>query len=218
MLTATGRARNRGDGGISQSYGRNGRNDGLLVGGAEPRQSRAAGAGPASATNESNNIAVGCRDARRRSRVRTKLVLQPYATRCRGPAGAKDGPLRRKPAGFHPLGWALGPLTARLRSRLCLVAKAVRRQETEPGTLVTGPNPRNDRGAMTAVESLPGVHPFWVGLRGPTQGPGDASNGRGVRRRVFGGSAHPLLVHLVEDRRLSEKDLQEIRRMIRKGE
>ena len=36
--------------------------------------------------------------------------------------------------------------------------------------------------------------------------------------RVFSGSAHPLLVHLVEDRRLSEKDLQEIRRMIRKGE
>ena len=36
--------------------------------------------------------------------------------------------------------------------------------------------------------------------------------------RVFNGSAHPLLVHLVEDRRLSEKDLQEIRRMIRKGE
>ena len=36
--------------------------------------------------------------------------------------------------------------------------------------------------------------------------------------RVFSGSAHPLLVHLVEDRRLSEKNLQEIRRMIRKGE
>ena len=179
MLTATGRARNRGDGGISQSYGRNGRNDGLLVGGAEPRQSRAAGAGPASATNESNNIAVGCRDARRRSRVRPKLVLQPYATRCRGPAGAKDGPLRRKPAGFHPLGWALGPLTARLRSRLCLVAKAVRRQETEPGTLVTGPNPRNDRGAMTVVESLPGFHPFgWgTGSRPRPQAKNQANSG-----------------------------------------
>ena len=36
--------------------------------------------------------------------------------------------------------------------------------------------------------------------------------------RVFSGSAHPLLVHLVEDRRLSEKDLEEIRRMIRKGQ
>jgi len=36
--------------------------------------------------------------------------------------------------------------------------------------------------------------------------------------RVFNGSAEPLLVHLVEDRRLSEKDLQEIRRMIRKNE
>ena len=36
--------------------------------------------------------------------------------------------------------------------------------------------------------------------------------------RVFSGSAHPLLVHLVEDRRLSEKDLQEIARMIQEGE
>ena len=36
--------------------------------------------------------------------------------------------------------------------------------------------------------------------------------------RVFSGSAHPLLVHLVEDRRLSEKDLEEIKRMIQKGE
>lgn len=35
--------------------------------------------------------------------------------------------------------------------------------------------------------------------------------------RVFNGSAEPLLVHLVEDRRLSEKDLEEIRRMIRKN-
>jgi len=33
--------------------------------------------------------------------------------------------------------------------------------------------------------------------------------------RVFNGSAEPLLAHLVEDRRLSEKDLEEIRRMIR---
>jgi len=36
--------------------------------------------------------------------------------------------------------------------------------------------------------------------------------------RVFNGSAEPLLVHLVEDRRLSEKDLQEMARMIRKSE
>ena len=36
--------------------------------------------------------------------------------------------------------------------------------------------------------------------------------------RVFSGSAHPLLVHLVEDRRLSEKDLEEITRMIQEGE
>ncbi len=35
--------------------------------------------------------------------------------------------------------------------------------------------------------------------------------------RVFNGSAEPLLVHLVEDRRLSEKDLQEMARMIRKS-
>jgi predicted transcriptional regulator len=35
--------------------------------------------------------------------------------------------------------------------------------------------------------------------------------------RVFNGSAEPLLVHLIEDRKLSEKDLEEISRMIRKG-
>src|SRR3977135_3998584 len=33
--------------------------------------------------------------------------------------------------------------------------------------------------------------------------------------RVFNGSAEPLLLHLVEDRRLSEEDLDEIRRMMR---
>jgi len=33
--------------------------------------------------------------------------------------------------------------------------------------------------------------------------------------RVFNGSAEPLLVHLIEDRRLSGKDLEEISRMIR---
>ncbi len=32
--------------------------------------------------------------------------------------------------------------------------------------------------------------------------------------RVFNGSAEPLLVHLVKDRHLSEKDLQEITRLI----
>jgi BlaI family penicillinase repressor len=36
--------------------------------------------------------------------------------------------------------------------------------------------------------------------------------------RVFNGSAQPLLAHLVEDRRLSEKDLKEITRMIREQE
>jgi predicted transcriptional regulator len=34
--------------------------------------------------------------------------------------------------------------------------------------------------------------------------------------RVFNGSAEPLLVHLVEDRRLSAEDLDELARMIRK--
>ena len=34
--------------------------------------------------------------------------------------------------------------------------------------------------------------------------------------RVFNGSAEPLLVHLIEDRRLTNKDLDEIARMIRK--
>jgi predicted transcriptional regulator len=33
--------------------------------------------------------------------------------------------------------------------------------------------------------------------------------------RVFGGSAAPLLVHLLEDRRLSEDDLRELARRIR---
>jgi BlaI family transcriptional regulator, penicillinase repressor len=33
--------------------------------------------------------------------------------------------------------------------------------------------------------------------------------------RVFNGSAEPLLTHLIEDRRLDEKDLEEIRRMIK---
>ena len=32
--------------------------------------------------------------------------------------------------------------------------------------------------------------------------------------RVFDGSAQPLLVHLVDDRRLTEKDLEELQRMI----
>ncbi len=36
--------------------------------------------------------------------------------------------------------------------------------------------------------------------------------------RVFNGSAEPLLVHLVEDHRLSEKDLQKLVRLIRASE
>ena len=36
--------------------------------------------------------------------------------------------------------------------------------------------------------------------------------------RVFNGSAEPLLVHLIEDQRLSEKDLREIARMIHRKE
>ncbi len=35
--------------------------------------------------------------------------------------------------------------------------------------------------------------------------------------RVFNGSAEPLLVHLIEDRRLSQADLEEIARVIKKG-
>jgi BlaI family penicillinase repressor len=34
--------------------------------------------------------------------------------------------------------------------------------------------------------------------------------------RVFGGSANPLMLHLIEDKRLTEKDLDELRRAIRK--
>ena len=36
--------------------------------------------------------------------------------------------------------------------------------------------------------------------------------------RVFNGSAEPLLVHLVKDRHLSEKDIQTLARMIRESE
>lgn len=36
--------------------------------------------------------------------------------------------------------------------------------------------------------------------------------------RVFNGSAEPLVVHLVKDRHLSEKELKEIARMIEEGE
>jgi predicted transcriptional regulator len=36
--------------------------------------------------------------------------------------------------------------------------------------------------------------------------------------RVFDGSARPLLLHLVEDRKLSEKDLEEIRRLLKESE
>jgi BlaI family transcriptional regulator, penicillinase repressor len=35
--------------------------------------------------------------------------------------------------------------------------------------------------------------------------------------RVFNGAAEPLVVHLVEDRRLSERELREIARMIKEG-
>ena len=35
--------------------------------------------------------------------------------------------------------------------------------------------------------------------------------------RVFGGSAQPLLVHLVEDRQVSDEDLRELARRIREG-
>ena len=36
--------------------------------------------------------------------------------------------------------------------------------------------------------------------------------------RVFNGSAEPLLVHLIKDRHVSEKDLEEIAQIIREGE
>ncbi len=36
--------------------------------------------------------------------------------------------------------------------------------------------------------------------------------------RVFNGSAQPLLVHLVEDRRLSSGEIEEIERLIREAE
>ncbi len=35
-------------------------------------------------------------------------------------------------------------------------------------------------------------------------------------KRVFNGAAEPLVVHLVEDRQLSEKDLREISRLLEK--
>ena len=36
--------------------------------------------------------------------------------------------------------------------------------------------------------------------------------------RVFNGAARPLLLHLVDDRQISEEDLKEIRRILRRGE
>jgi BlaI family penicillinase repressor len=36
--------------------------------------------------------------------------------------------------------------------------------------------------------------------------------------RVFNGSAQPLVVHLIEDRRLSEKELREIARILQEGQ
>ena len=36
--------------------------------------------------------------------------------------------------------------------------------------------------------------------------------------RVFGGSAQPMLVHLIEDRKLSPEELEEIERLIREAE
>ena len=35
--------------------------------------------------------------------------------------------------------------------------------------------------------------------------------------RVFNGAAEPLLMHLIEDRRVSEKDLDEIRKLLRES-
>ena len=35
--------------------------------------------------------------------------------------------------------------------------------------------------------------------------------------RVFNGAAEPLLLHLIEEEKLTEKDLEELRRTIRKG-
>ncbi len=39
---------------------------------------------------------------------------------------------------------------------------------------------------------------------------------RDFLNRVFNGSAEPLLVHLIEDRRLSPRELEEIAQMLRK--
>ncbi len=36
--------------------------------------------------------------------------------------------------------------------------------------------------------------------------------------RVFGGSAQPLVVHLIRDRRLTEKELDEVARLIKESE
>jgi BlaI family transcriptional regulator, penicillinase repressor len=40
---------------------------------------------------------------------------------------------------------------------------------------------------------------------------------RDFLERVFGGSAEPLLVHLLEDKQLSERDLEAVARRIRRG-
>ena len=53
----------------------------------------------------------------------------------------------------------------------------------------------------------------------PTQPKKQVINGmvRDFVNRVFNGSAEPLLMHLVEDQGLSDKELKEIERMIRRS-
>ena len=34
--------------------------------------------------------------------------------------------------------------------------------------------------------------------------------------RVFGGSANPLMLHLIEDEHITEKDLDDLRKLVRK--
>jgi len=51
----------------------------------------------------------------------------------------------------------------------------------------------------------------------PARGGGRQGMVREFVDRLFDGAAHPLLVHLVEDRRLTKKELEELARTIEKA-
>jgi len=76
---------------------------------------------------------------------------------------------------------------------------------------------RHDHDEGARREGAPQEAPGRPGLRLPAHAP-EAAVVRGMVRefvdRLFDGAAHPLLVHLVKDRRLTKKELEELARTI----